>query len=375
MIDTITLRLTKGMYVLFARAKFVLSTSRKGISKLVLNPTKAERVQGIYYPYLTLNNRVNKFGWSEESLTIQVSLPKLMFGNNFDELSDNDWTEVLKRIKDSLRRMDVGVFESQLVNAQVIGVHYGKNVVLRDGTTPKMIIDKIAQGDYSRRVDVETTKYRNNGLGWKLHTNRWELAFYDKKADLQQAKISDRRSEVKDDYVQLNLFDEPKRYKPFEVLRMEVRLNNRTMIRYVFEKTGIIVPTTFEYMFSEQIMKYILLYYVDMTETARPAYIDYHSTGSSDLLAEIKINNPKLSPINLLAIAYLKQAFDQNDTLGSIRQIIAPQSDPLWRRLIKKVKSIRVARRDRPLTLLRSQIEQYKPLQLVDFQDQMINND
>lgn len=375
MIDTITLALSESSYNNFEPGKFTLTTSQKGVSKWVLNGTKNEREHGIHYPSLTIVDRTSKAGGINKSLQIQVSLPKMMYGNNFDELTQADFPKVLDQMKIYLARRSVEVSLDDLRRADVIGIHYGKNIALQDGTTPKMIIDKIAQGEYTRRWDVEEVKYKNNGLSWKLHTNRWELAFYDKKAELQSAKVSEARSEEKNHVGQIGLFDEPKKYKPFEVLRMEVRLNNKTMIKHVFKKIAITVPLTFEGLFAEQVAKQALLHYMAMIESARPTYFDYQSSGPDDLLAEMRISNPKMSVTNLLALAYLKQSVDQGATLGAIREIIAPQPCVQWRKLAKEATMVKVAHKDRPFAVLRSQIESYRPLKLVDFANYMLNND
>jgi hypothetical protein len=364
------------MFTLFgSREKFVLTTSRRGMTKLVLNPPKGDRKRGVYYPYLTLINRRNKLGIWEEGLMLQVSLPKLMFGNNFDELSERNFPEVVAKLKRCLQMMDVRVFETLLENAEVVAIHFGKNIILQDGTTAKMLIDKIAQGEYSVRLDTELTKYRNNGLGWKLHTNHHEVAFYDKKADLAQAKISERRSEETDNYPQLNLFDKPKEYRPLEVLRMEVRLNSSRMIKQVFEKASITTPKTFKSMFSEATATKVLLHYVSISEEARPEYFDYLSRGPSDLLAEVKIRHPKLSLAKLLALSYLKQATDQGDTLGSIREVVTHESSVEWNRLMKIAREIKVPCRDYPFAPIRDQITNYKPVSLLEYRERMLSND
>lgn len=375
MIDTITLSLGKNMYIVFEPEKFRLTTSQKGVSKWVLNGTREERARGVYYPMLTMVERINSAGWTDKTLQIQVSLPKMMYGNNFDELAESDFLNVLEKIKLYLARRGIETTLDNLRQADVIGIHYGKNIVLQDGTTPQMIIQKVAQGEYTRRWDVEEVKYRNNGLGWKLHTNRWELALYDKKKDLQRANISEGRSEEQDNRVQLGLFDVPKKYKPFEIIRLEVRLNNKTMIKSVFKKVGITTPLNFENMFSEQVAKKVLLHYVSLIESARPTYFDYQTSGPEDLLAEIRMSNPKMSITNILALAYLRQSMYQGSRLGSIREIIAPQPIVHWRKLTKEASMVVVAHNDRPFVILRSQIENYCPLKLIDFADYMLNND
>ncbi len=375
MIDTITLSLSENMYKLYEPNMFRLTTSQKGVSKWVLNGTKDERTRGVYYPMLTTVERVNSTGWTDKTLQIQVSLPKMMFGNNFDELAELDLPLVLDKLVLYLGRRGIKTSQDQLRRADVIGIHCGKNMVLQDGTTPQMIIEKVSQGEYTRRWDVEEVKYRNNGLGWKLHTNRWELALYDKKKDLQRANISEGRSEEQGNRVQLGLFDVPKKYKPFEVLRLEVRLNNKTMIKGVFKQIGITIPLTLESMFSETVTKKVLLHYVSLIENARPAFFDYQFGSKIDLLAELRVNKPSTSPTTLLAVACLKQAVDQGATLGEIREIVAPESNVQWRKLVKEAKLIPTPHVEQSLAILRSQIEGYRPLRLVDFKDKLINND
>jgi len=360
---------------MFERNKFMMTANRSGMIKHVYNTTKAERSKGIFRPYLTLEQRKNSAGWDDEVLKIQTSLPKSLYGNNFDELSDADFAQVLSKMTHDLKMMDIGVFESVLAQAEVIGIHYGKNIVLENGMVPKSIIDTIAQGDYFQSLDINKVEYRNNGLVWKLHTNTFELALYDKKADLQQAKVSEKRCIEKDNQIQLNLFDEPSKYRPMEVLRMEVRLNTVKKIKQVFAKIGLSVPLTFRDMCNTTIEKQVLLHYLDMIEQARPKYLDYHASSSQDLLAEIRMCNPKLPPKDLLAFVKTKELIDNGDTLGGIREMIGAQYAPKWRKLVNEAKTIQVSRHIRPLAFMRSQIEQYKPLKLVDFQDELLNND
>ena len=54
---------------------------------------------------------------------------------------------------------------------------------------------------------------------------------------LKQSKISDKRAIEQDNYIQQDLFNYSTR-PPLEILRMEVRLNNRKSIKNTLEKVG-----------------------------------------------------------------------------------------------------------------------------------------
>ena len=68
------------------------------------NPTKNELKRGIYKPRLTVTKRMNREHKFEITLKIEFSIPKLIYGNNFDELTDNDFFIVIKKLKIIFRK-------------------------------------------------------------------------------------------------------------------------------------------------------------------------------------------------------------------------------------------------------------------------------
>src|ERR1700721_2753769 len=103
MVDTIVLLLTKDMYHIsnpdkFApNAQLVLATIQRSM-QAKQNPTKGELAAGIYKPRLTLANRISFNSNLETILKIELSLPKLTFGNNFDELCQKDFPAVIQKL-------------------------------------------------------------------------------------------------------------------------------------------------------------------------------------------------------------------------------------------------------------------------------------
>jgi hypothetical protein len=362
-------------------ASHVLNDTRglggRGYMTVKQNPTPSELKQGIYKPYLTLTRRIRQ-GKSVVMLKIQLSLPKLMYGNNFDELSGVDFDAVIERLADKLKEMGVRIWNMPggLQEAPVSAIHYSKNVVLTDGTTASKLIDGIKVGNHSLRVDTNQTDYRNDGMSWKLHTNSYEVAYYDKLADLRQAKVSESRAIEQDNSLQLNLFDqlqEVKRQKPFEVLRMEVRLNRRQTIGAKLRKFGVDVPATFRNLYSESVAMRVLLGFLDET-TSQPALLTYKPTTDEELLFELRVQNPALTANKLLTLFGLKKA-SESVTMRGLRQVLGDSRQTEWYRLMADVRKVTVKRTDDPYLSIRSQIENYQPLRMVDYRKEMINND
>ena len=124
--------------------------------------------------------------------------------------------------------MGVIVDPSLLAAAPISAIHYSKNIPLTDGSTPYHYINKIKEANIQLNLDTNQTDYRNEGHSYKWHCNSYEVVFYDKIKDLEKAKQSDKRAIEKDSALQLNFFPRfAQRKKKLEILRIEVRLNNR----------------------------------------------------------------------------------------------------------------------------------------------------
>jgi len=294
MIDTIVLTLTEDKYRIsnadkfepFARLATNPSKSIRGIQSKQ-NRTKKDLARGIYKPRLTLFVYNNLYGGIEKILKIELSLPKLFLGNNFEELRYKDFIPVAKKLRLTLKQMGVLVTEESLIHAPISVIHYSKNIPLTDGSTPYHFINKIKEANVKLSLDVNQTDYRNDGHSYRWHSNSYEVVFYDKIRDLEKTKQSSKRALEKDGALQLKFLNRLKRRKKFEVLRMEVRLNKRQKIKQLFKKLGIKSNLTFKKLFKPAISKKVLLHYLDELESKRSILHDYKPTSDKALLAAL----------------------------------------------------------------------------------------
>lgn len=264
------------------------------------NPTAEELRQGIYKPRLTVTKRPRK-GSYDVSLKIELSLPKLLFGNNFDELTDDDFDVVATKLQSVLKDMGVLVFDRVLRASPVSAVHYSKNIELTDHTTCSMVLNQIAKANMNVRFDLNKTDFRNEGKALRYHANSFELVFYDKLRDLQQAKSSEKRSIEKDSAVQLGLFDVLKRRRPYEVLRMEMRLGQRRKIRQVLQEIKLKREPTFANLFSSQVSQAVLLHFWQQIESSLSVMA--LNMRPAELLEVIRRHSPHVTPRKALMLA------------------------------------------------------------------------
>lgn len=376
MIDTIVLTLKQSMFTILDHHKF--SPSTKGLYDVTAgyyrlggrsnftckqNPTPNELKRGIYKPRLTVTKRINREGNFEIPLKIEFSVPKLLYGNNFDELTDNDFSAVIQKLKTILKEMGVYVFEKNLINALVSSVHYSKNIALTDYTTPYTYIEQLTKLNINKRLDTNRTDFRNEGHSFKYRANSFEIAFYDKIRDLEQAKISEKRAEEKDNALQLGLFDILSRRKPFEVLRIEIRLNRRQKISQILKKISKEVEPTFTNIFNQDTAKKVLLYYLNEIEEAYPPLLFYEGKTAKKLFINLLTSNPKIKLNKALSMTCLGLLLDDAGVRG-FREMTKRYGNYAWYSLNKEMKKLKKTNDVNVFSTLRKELTEFKPMEL-----------
>lgn len=384
MIDTVVLTLDSTKFNILDHERFSPSTSGLfdtsyrlgGRANMVCkqNPTTKELEQGIYKPRLSVTKRFNKDRNYEITMKIEFSAPKLLHGNNFDELTDSDFSAIIGRLSGLLKQMGVYVFEHNLQTARVSAIHFSKNIPLIDHSTPQTYIQQLAKVNINQNLDTNQTDYRNAGHSFKLHANSWELAFYDKIKDLQQAKKSEKRAIEKDNAIQLNIFEKVSTQKPLEILRMEARLNKRQKIRQILKKLGIYADITFTNLFSLKLSRMVLLYYLAELERNYPRLLSYTYESPKTLFANLLIANPKLSLSNSLKMLGLRVLLEEVG-IREFRQITKRYGNQVWYGLNREMKSLKKSDTSNIFTTLKNEITNFKPLKLSDYEATMLNKD
>lgn len=232
MIDTVKLQLNQDEYVI--NGKFApLSSSERGVRRFIRNPSTNELKAGLYPPRLTLMRRPTSYGATKDTLMVEFSAPKLLLGNNFEELTNSDFPKLVQRLEEALDDIGVTVTREVIVAARVVTWHPSKNVIYNDHFACQTVINAIRKTDISRTYDFQKTDFRD-GEALHIHCNAKDVIFYDKIADLRKSIISDKRAIENHSKIQaelLRVFDD---IGSVSVLRFEIRLSGTRMIRQAF---------------------------------------------------------------------------------------------------------------------------------------------
>lgn len=301
MIDTIKLLIPVNNPLIFDGSRFSPITLEQLVhsvnyGKTALNPSITYAKMGKYMPRLTMFKRPSKFG-AVYQLAVEFSAPKLLYDNNFDELTDADLEAVLAALQDKLQELlGYRFFKPVLAKAEIGAWHPSKNIVFLDYTSCQTVLNAIAKLDVSRTYDLQKTNFRD-GHVVHIHCNSMDIAFYDKMADLRKAKVSNKRAFEKDSLSQLNLLDGLEEYRPLEVFRYEVRFVGKATIKRAFPN---VEKHTLEALFNQQLCQAVLLnHWRKLTSSVDMLSLDVRKP--YELLQNYLIDNPDAKPQAALA--------------------------------------------------------------------------
>ena len=349
MIDTIALMLEVNEFEILEPEKFSPCAScimyppypklgRGHIFKCVQNPSRQDIKNGIYKPRLTLIQRPCSVTRQRViNLKIELSAPKFMKGNNFDELDGSDFTLFCSLLSMKLNYMGIRTTKEIIAKSTVSIIHYSKNFILQDHLLTRHVLDGLNKIDSFPRLDATEKDYRNNGHLIKWHANSYEICLYDKVKDLRQARVSQKRAFEKDQYCQTSHLDELMNSNA-QVLRLEIRFN-KVKLRQILKELGIKPVLTLKHLFSEQISKQILTYFWHRITGKNDllTLIQTNLDDPSEYLENIQYAYPSLKPKDLMSIMGTSLAI-QSIGVAGFKSCFQPDQQRTIKRLLDQAK-------------------------------------
>jgi hypothetical protein len=306
-------------------------------SKYIRNPTKKDKESGLYFPRLTLYDR--RFG-DVPKVKIEFSAPKLLYCNNLQELTDNDFDEVIQALQDRLIRMGVRIFNVHLRNANVSSIHFSKNILLENGYTASYIISQITKINLRKSFDFTRSKYTNDGQSLCAHTSSHELVIYDKIADLK--KLKKRAIDRDQTKYQMSLFNKIKKSQELiEILRFEIRLTRKQKLKSILKKVGFEKDITFQNLFSTSLSKLVVtLYWEDIVKSNNLGLFTIE-TGTKDTFQSIYHSVPEMKAKEAIYLLGLMTLAKEANGLRELRSIIETKGKQRsWYRIAKDFREI-----------------------------------
>lgn len=194
------------------------------------------------------------------TLRIEFSAPKLLKGNNLEELCEDDKERVLKTLQEHLSRIGIRIRLEVLEKAPISMVHIGKNILLPKNILLREILTELSKTALSQREDVTKVQYRNGNETLQLFSGVREYAFYDKIGDILRSanKAMDKSNKTKHENHLVDTYN----LEDLECFRFEYRLKNaltlKSEINSIFGRPYETAITLSD-LFSENLWKKLLL--------------------------------------------------------------------------------------------------------------------
>jgi hypothetical protein len=295
-------------------------TTDRGYRQYKRNPTSVERSCGIYVPIYTLYRRYRNS--VDISLNIQFSIPKLLYGNNFQEVDEEDFEEIVDILYSKMVYNGFNIAKERLINSKVVAIHFSKNILLEKGLNCPMVINELHKSlDTNHKQDFSQVQFKNGGQIVHIHTKSCEFAIYDKVKELQQGKISKHKTVDKQPYVQLNILEE---IPANNYLRLEFRITGQKAIKGKIKAYGPNskdLPLTFRNLYNKELSQTMLQNF--WKEKVRERYINitWKPEDFFDKVLSIKSNNPHLTERELILISFM-QGMISSKGIQSLRSVM-----------------------------------------------------
>jgi len=122
-------------------------------------------------------------------LKAEFSVPKLLYGNSLQEVSDMDLEKTLYTFRRALGDVGIVIESETIANARVAAVHFCKNVPLPEDIRLQDILTELARTDISKVVDITKKEFKHGGQLLHIYSGTREWVFYDKVADAMRPKV------------------------------------------------------------------------------------------------------------------------------------------------------------------------------------------
>ena len=198
-----------------------------------------------YHPTISYMERPIAGGFTHE-LVIEVSLPKLLFGNNIEEVREKDLHLITQMLHETLQALGFTSFsEEDILCARIARFDVCKNLVLDGRVNAGNVIRNLRMANLGGWYREYERRFDSGGImvGWRLKCGE-DITVYDKTAEINCKNKQKQKS-----------------ISSKSILRCEIKLSGARIIKGRLKEAGITAPKilTFEDVFQDAVSRSIMI--------------------------------------------------------------------------------------------------------------------
>ena len=203
------------------------NTLRRWAGISTATASREDKLIGLYRPRVKLNH------WTG-NLTIEFSVPKLLFGNNLQMVCATDLPIVLEVLQSHLQDYGIETTTDALASAKLHRADEAFNIYLPKSISVTSVLDTLNRCLTSGHKNQFRIQYENGGTSLRIGNASSDLLLYDK----LQAPESIGGVDYIDKRPMREILSEP----DYNILRIEKRFTTRKTVRKIFALYGICNP-------------------------------------------------------------------------------------------------------------------------------------
>jgi hypothetical protein len=368
MIDTVILTIPHGRFTDLndpLSPSWRLNMDIGNCRKYIKIQTAEQKRDGTYRPRVRLIERGRK-----ADLQMEFSVPKLLFGNNVDEVRETEFFDATKKLQDRLLDFGLAVSSSALSEAKVSAFHPSKNILLAQGYTANGVIKELAKINLTQKMDLNKDSFRNDGHSLQLYANSHSFVIYDKIQDLKKSKkrAIDKDPPPRQQTLFATFENTPKHT---EILRLEARITNKRKMNGILAKLGHKQNPSFLEVFKENVCQDIVwLYWRELIANDNLFLFSLASSPQKNLQNLISAHSA-IKPKEVIYLVGLQQLCKDEDGIRSLRGYVQTRSTQrTWYRIAKDAKKLNAIQNPAAchgwVQEIEGQIKAFKPLKIHD---------
>ena len=278
MIDTISIEIDAGKRLEekdFLRVKGEITKIQKAEnnqpkfqSEILIDWPDNIKMTGAYLPdvrYLNYPNRNPNSGGRYSAYRITASLPKLLYGNNIFELSNDNFDKlaILLQSKIVFLGLPTDISIRDIKQAIVRRIDFGKNILLPESSSVRQLEKILANSEHKINSNFAQVQYRNGEL-YREYIQRRAIIVYDKLSEFLKNKAN-RQSDF------AKFLASVRRANLFQIVRFEVQIQSTKQLKAELKSLKRDQElVSFEDVFDERLARQVLLkYWNEITQKAK----------------------------------------------------------------------------------------------------------
>lgn len=216
-----------------------------------------QEMREFYAPEVKYVRYPNHEGGIINAFTIEASLPKLMWGNNYYELHDCDFADVIDKLVMLLDKLElpVKINKGMLKYATVRRVDYCKNFDFCNGFSMRELSDILNKAEFRQSSNYGKIHYHRGGELYKDEIRDRRYIIYDKFKELQSSYKKARPAYGEGHKTPSEVYGlvRERHNNGGETVRHELQITSTKQLKTELKREGYPILPTFHNIYSEEI--------------------------------------------------------------------------------------------------------------------------